>query len=679
MKGNFGKLATIFIPLIVAVWALIPTYESSKFEEDLAKVEKRANEAASPADSLEIIQSWKRQNGEAFDKAKQNKLKLGLDLRGGMYVTLEVDVVKLLEESAQNAAIDDIFNQVIDKTREEVKVSEEPTLDIFLKHFDDIASKEGKSLISYFDVGDVRDASEEKIIQKLETDISSAIDQAQEVIRQRIDKYGVAEPNIQKQGSRRILLELPGVTNEEEMRQLLSTTARLEFNLVKNNEIMVNSFAKIDELLASQQNRNNTAVTGDDLVVNAESDSSSTDSVETNPNDPYAGLEENEAQAKYKSDHPFTTLFSTFFVPSPNAQYQQYAYVSAAPKGRYYFEILNDSLPKFNEIMARPEVQALLPFDYKIAYSAKPTDRTLEGGVNIKTSVIYSLKAEPELIGDVIVDARKDMDQTTNSWVVSMRMNTEGAEKWARITGANVNKQIAIVLDGSVYSAPNVIQKITGGSSQISGMANIQEASLLEIVLKAGALKAPVRIIEENVVGASLGEDSIEKGISSSLWAFGLIFIFMFFYYMRGGLVADIALFINIALILTILISLKGTLTLPGIAGIILTMGMAVDANILIFERIREELLKGRSLKSAIEEGYKNARSAIFDSNITTLITGFILFSFGSGMIKGFALTLIYGILSTLFTAIVVTKAIISLSVGSGATTFSFGQPKNES
>lgn len=687
MKGNFGKLVTILLPLIVAAVVLYPTYKASQLEKSLGQTIQEASQEKTAADSLETVQNWYRENGEEFSTAKSRRIKLGLDLRGGMYVTLEVDVAKLIEETAQKEAIDEIFEEVMTATREEIKDSDERTLDVFLRKFEEIATPQGRSLISYFDVGNVREASEEATIEKLEENAASAIDQALEVIRQRIDKYGVSEPNIQKQGSRRILLELPGVTNEAEMRQLLSTTARLEFNLVKNNQDIARAFKLIDERLSESGFTSNTEeVAANETEIASDSSSEESSTLTENENEEiqdttneYEGLSQEEALAKYQKEHPFTSLFYSYYIIGEDRQMQPIDYTINLPDGEYFFQIHQDSIPKFNEILSRPEIKNLLPYNIKVAFHAKANELETETGEKVSILNFYALKEEPELIGDVITDARKDMDQTNNSWVVVMGMNTEGSERWATITGANVGKQVAIVLDGRVYSAPTVQQKISGGSSQISGMENVKEASLLEIVLKAGALKAPVQIIEENVVGASLGQDSINNGIQSSYIAFGLVILFMLFYYMRGGLVADMALFINITLIFTILASLKGTLTLPGIAGVILTMGMAVDANILIFERIREELLKGRSLKSAIDEGYKNARSAIFDSNITTLITGMILFYFGSGMIKGFALTLVYGILSTLFTAIVVTRAFIALSVSSGASSFSFGQPKNNS
>jgi preprotein translocase subunit SecD len=260
-----------------------------------------------------------------------------------------------------------------------------------------------------------------------------------------------------------------------------------------------------------------------------------------------------------------------------------------------------------------------------------------------------------------------------------MRMNTEGAERWARITGANIQKRVAIVLDDRVYSAPVVQAKITGGSSQISGSSDIKEAQLLQIVLKAGALKTPVRIMEERVVGPSLGADSIKSGITASLIAFSLVILFMILYYRTGGIVADIAVLVNLLLMIAVLAGFKGTLTLPGIAGIILTVGMAVDANIIIYERIREELAAGRTLRAAVDEGYSLSLSAIIDSNITTFLTGLILFLLGTGPIQGFALTLMIGIGTTLFTAIFVSRAIIELMMANGATSLNFGQPSTTS
>lgn len=710
MKGNLGKILTIVLPVIVALALLYPTYRAGKLEDTREEFLKRAKEAPTPGDSLTIMEDFQKTYGEDYTNAKNNSLKLGLDLRGGMYVTLEVDVIKLIEESAFREARDETFNQVLEAVRKEMASSDEAVIDIFIAKFNEIARPKGKSLLSYFDVSDLKDVSEEKILEQLSTNADDAIDQALEVIRQRIDQFGVSEPNIQKQGARRILLELPGVQDEAQMRNLLQTTARLEFNLVRNNATIVKAFKKIDKFLYDQSLRKegklpeveevaevpaDTTATGEentqtsdsadvaektdsiagDLAANA--DSATAD--KTDGADTSAKKEEksdDELRDEYLAKHPFSSLFMTLYSPGENMQTQQVSYeIEDFPEGTYFFWIDGSQLDRFNEILARPEIRPLIPADYKITVGAKPDKRTLEAENN-EIFNLYALKAEPELTGEVITDAKQSFDPTTNAPVVLMNMNSTGSDQWARITGANVGKQIAIVLDNRVYSAPNVIDRITGGSSQITGMSGNEEARLLEIVLKAGALKAPVQIIEERVVGPSLGQDSIDAGFNASMVAFLLVMIYMVMYYTKGGGVADFAVILNVTLIISILAALKGTLTLPGIAGIILTIGMAVDANVLIFERIREELARGRSLKSAIDEGYSKALSAIIDGNITTGLTALILNFLGSGPIQGFAITLLIGILSTLFTAIFITRALIEIMISNGANEFSFGQPK---
>ena len=674
---------------------LYPTYKAYNLENIQKDFVRRAKAAKTSADSLAIMESFKKQYGESLQSAKNSQLKLGLDLRGGMYVTLEIDVARLIEETASKEQIDDIFEAVMEKTKEQAKNTEEDVIDMFLKNFDKIARPKGKSLISYFDFGNIRDLSDEKIVEKLRKDQDEAIDQALEVLRQRIDKYGVAEPNIQKQGSARIIMELPGVSNVGEMRNLLQTTARLEFKLVKNNKQIVEYFNRIDKFLANKSARlgSVTETTADTTIAaetamteetkadtTAAADTTAMASADTtkkaDTTDPYAGLPEKEAQEKYLADHPFTRLFTTyFFPPQKNAQPQPVYYASSQfPEGEYMFKVLEDSIPKFNEIMNRPEIKAMMPADLSIAFEANPDKRYEEQGIRVFD--FHSLKSEAELTGDVITDAMATYDPTNNLPMVTMAMNSDGSERWSKITGANLQKRIAVVLDERVYSAPTVQSKITGGNSQITGMANAEEAHLLEIVLKAGALKAPVQIIEERIVGPSLGEDSIRNGFTAAIIAAIAVVLFMFFYYGNGGLVADFAVVLNISLLFGVLASLGGTLTLPGIAGIILTLGMAVDANVLIYERIREELARGRSMKSAIDDGFNKALSAILDSNITTFITGLILYYFGSGTIQGFALTLMVGIIGTLFTAIVVSRAIIEIIMSRGATHFGFGQKK---
>lgn len=706
MKKSWGKILLVLLPIVISLFLLYPTYKASNLEKLKQRYLEEAKKAKNPSDSLAIIEKFDKQYGKELLDAKANRIKLGLDLRGGMYVTLEVDVLKMIEESAQRDAIDEIFQEVLEKTRKDAQTSDEDIVDIFKRNFDQIARPKRKFLSDYFDFGGEALATEDKIIEKLKENAKESIDQALQVIRQRVDKYGISEPTIQKIGQRRILLELPGVTNETEMRQLLQTTARLEFKLVRNDENLVATFYKIDEYLKkekqiSKNNQTLPSIPSDTSIKEKQlvsADTSKTESSDTtlatkgtdttkagenaDTTDPYKGLSQEEKSRRYLEDHPFTTLFITNFMP-PNGERTQYQRdvrfynASQVPKGEYSFEIFQDVWNKFEAILKRKEVRALLPYDVEILPGAKPEIIKDNKGKEYKILSFYGLKRDPELTGEVITDAVATYDPTTNQPIVTMSMNSDGAEKWAKITGANIKKRIAIVLDNLVYSAPVVQQKIVGGNSQISGMSSPEEAKLLKIVLKAGALKAPVQIVEERIVGPSLGEDSIQKGIQSLLLAALLVLLFMIAYYSVAGLYANIAVLINVMLIIGIMAAFQGTLTLPGIAGIILTVGMAVDANVLIYERIREELEKGRSMKSAIDEGFSKALSAILDSNITTFITGLILYFFGTGPIQGFAMTLMIGIITTLFTAILISKALFQITLNMGATNISFGQPKS--
>lgn len=706
MKKSWGKILLVLLPIVISLFLLYPTYKASNLEKLKQRYLEEAKKAKNPSDSLAIIEKFDKQYGKELLDAKANRIKLGLDLRGGMYVTLEVDVLKMIEESAQRDAIDDIFQEVLEKTRKDAQTSDEDIVDIFKRNFDQIARPKRKFLSDYFDFGGEALATEDKIIEKLKENAKESIDQALQVIRQRVDKYGISEPTIQKIGQRRILLELPGVTNETEMRQLLQTTARLEFKLVRNDENLVAAFYKIDEYLKkekqiSKNNQNLPSIPSDTSIKEKQlvsADTSKTESSDTtlatkgtdttkagekaDTTDPYKGLSQEEKSRRYLEDHPFTTLFITNYMP-PNGERTQYQRdvrfynASQVPKGEYSFEIFQDVWNKFEAILKRKEVRALLPYDVEILPGAKPEIIKDNKGKEYKILSFYGLKRDPELTGEVITDAVATYDPTTNQPIVTMSMNSDGAERWAKITGANIKKRIAIVLDNLVYSAPVVQQKIVGGNSQITGMSSPEEAKLLKIVLKAGALKAPVQIVEERIVGPSLGEDSIQKGIQSLLLAALLVLLFMVAYYSVAGLYANIAVLINVLLIVGIMAAFQGTLSLPGIAGIILTVGMAVDANVLIYERIREELEKGRSMKSAIDEGFSKALSAILDSNITTFITGLILYFFGTGPIQGFAMTLMIGIITTLFTAILISKALFQITLNMGATNISFGQPKS--
>ncbi len=696
MKGNISKYLLIIVPLIIAGWALWPTFHAWQMESERESIKQSKDSTA--------LARWDAANGEDLRSARTSRLKLGLDLRGGMYVTLEVDVLKLLQESSQKDARDEIFEEVLEATRQQTANTDEPVLDVFLRNFDKTARPKGRTLLSYFEIGDVRNLTEQAVIDKLSANVNEAVDQAQEVIRQRIDKFGLTEPTIQKQGNRRIVLELPGVSDEGEIRQLLQTSARLEFKLVRNNAEVVRSFRAIDDYLVKRRKgqpvdtaavaavdtmkTDSTAVAAADSVKKdstavATADSTKQDSAavaaaKSDTTDPYAGLSKEEASRRYQEDHAFTTLFATYYIEG--GQSQQVPYVSKQfPEGEYSFYIHSDNVKKFESYMKDPAIRRLLSSDYQIALAAKTMESSSNKNKNNNnargTYEMFALKSEPELTGDVLTDAISTFDPTSNQPMVIMNMNAEGSERWARITGSNIKKRVAIVLDERVYSAPTVQNRISGGSSQITGSRNIDEARLLAIVLKAGALKAPVQIIEERVVGPSLGSDQIQTGLTASAAAFALVVLFMLLYYSTGGLIADLAVLVNVICLVALLSGFGGTLTLPGIGGLILTIGMAVDANILIFERIREEMRRGRSLKAAVDEGYSKALTAILDSNITTFITGVILFYFGTGPVQGFAVTLMIGIVMTLFTAILITRAVFNLMIARGAQHINFGQP----
>lgn len=674
---------------------------------------------------------WDSIHGKNYREMQRNffaaPIKLGLDLQGGMYVTMEVDIPALLFESAQHEAIDEPFNKVIEATRQEASTSDKPVLDIFLANFDKLARPAGKTLLNYYDLGGgANEVSEEALIQKLTKNIEDAVDQAVEVIRQRIDKYGVSETTIQKVAGRRIVLELPGISDAEAVRSLLQTTARLEFKLVKNDADAVALIRRIDAVLAGKVVDSVKTTKPDTSAAKADSgkaiakadsgkakadsgkpdsgnagkpiaakkadstkgtkpdstkkDSTKADSTKTvDTNDPYKGLPDKEKVEAIRRDHPFSTRMVTYYKRDADAQSEDAfgAFITKQdpPKGEYFFSTNRKGIEELKRMLARPEVKALIPEDRVFAFSAHPEQESKE---DPEQSIygVYVLSAETELTGEVVTDAYPSFNQQDGQPEVIMDMSSDGADKWAEITGANIKKRVAIVLDSAVYSAPTVQTKIDGGRSSISGSKDIKEASLLGIVLKAGALKAPVKIIEERIVGPSLGQDSINQGVSATLFAALLVVLFMIMYYRLGGIVADLAVMLNVLITLAALAAFNATLTLPGIGGLVLTIGMAVDGNILIYERIREEMARGKALKSAVQLGYEKAFTAIIDTHITTLMTGAILFIFGSGPVRGFAVTLMIGILATLFTAVFVTKTVFMVMLERGAQRINFGQAK---
>lgn len=619
MKEFRFRIFIILAFVALSVYLLFPTFadiqNTNKIEKIIAKKKNallsKGNLSEKQIQSkLKLIEDSLIVADPSIKDNREKRVKLGLDLQGGMYLVMEVNTAKLLEKLAKNP--DQDFFKLLKEAEKESNVSQENLVSILSKKI----QTSGKRLSRYF--GSIRDEDAD-IISKLETQEKDAITRAIEIISNRVNQYGVSEPNIQQIGARRIVIELPGVAKEEEAKKLLQGSALLEFKLVKDAEFTIPIMQRIDEILAG------TSV-----------DSTNKDTTSSNKE-----LSKEEFEAK----HPF------FAIAMINQQSQ---YADAFVK--------ESDIAKLNSYLAREDVKKAIPDNVEFLYSAKP--EVVQDGENIFR--LYLVNRNSELTGGVIVDAQANIDPSTTQAIVNMQMNAEGAREWARITGANIKKRCAIVLDGVVYSAPVIQVKIPNGSSQISGMSDMNEAKLLEIVLKAGALPAPLELIEERTVGPSLGQDSISAGINSFFWGFLLVAVFMIVYYKISGAIADMALFFTVLFIMGILAGFHATLTLPGIAGIILTVGMAVDANIIIYERIREELATGKTVKAAIDGGFSNSFSSIFDSNITTFFSGIILYQFGSGPIQGFALTLMIGIIATLFSALVITRVVFDMMAAKG-------------
>ena len=615
MKTQLSRIFLILAAIVVSLVFLYPTFQDYQYRQKFSKL--------SGQDSIAYLE----QHQDDILAARLKRIKLGLDLQGGMRVVLEVDVLKLLEDLAKNK--DDNFKTIIKEVRDQAVTNDESVIPVFGRKFQD----RGIRLSRYY--GNIRDA-DNVILNQLESETAKAVDRAIEIVRNRVDQYRVSEPNIQKQGTRRIIVELPGVKDEREVQTLLQGTALLEFRLLKDAQISYKVMQSIDEFLSGK----------------VAADSSATTQKEQKPKDALDELlggnkpstSDTTREAKFVREHPF------------------FAYVTPDQQNTGEGFVLEGNRDRVKRLFDRPDVQRLIPADIDFLWSNKTT-LTADGK---KFYHLYAVKKAPELTGGVIVDARQGVDQETNRPIVNMEMNSEGSREWARITGANVGKRIAIALDNSVFSAPTVINKIVGGHSQITGMESPNEARLLEIVLKAGALPAPVSIIEQRTVGPSLGEDSIRSGLSSTALAFILTVLFMVLYYHSAGAIADVALLFNVLFVLGVMAGFSATLTLPGIAGVVLTMGIAVDANVLINERVREELGGGKTLRAAIDAGYSRAFTAIVDSNVTSFLTGAVLYQFGSGPVQGFALTLMIGIVASMFSAIIITHVIFNIMMSKG-------------
>ncbi|HEY1024094.1 MAG TPA: protein translocase subunit SecDF [Sphingobacteriaceae bacterium] len=648
------KFAAIALTL-ASLYSLSFTWFADKVEDD-AKEYAKGDPAKERAylDSVASLPVISGIDYITYKYAKEREIPLGLDLKGGMNVTMEIALSDMVRNLANNPA-DANFNAALRNAQERTKTSQSDFISLFGDEFEKISPN--TSLAPFFatkeNAASIKiDATNAEVLNFLRNQANDAIQRSFNILRTRIDKFGVTSPNIQLQeGTNRILIELPGVTEPDRVRKLLQGSAQLEFWETYENTEIFPLLDNINKTLAASASATE-SVPASAKADTAGSKLASLGKKDTTKKDSAADLA--KTQAEQAKQNPFFAVMSPATFQAENGQ-------TGLRPGPVVGYVAQKDTAKVNKMLARPEVQAIIPQNVNLAWGVKP--------ISEESNVIelYALKSStadggPALGGDVISDARSDYDPQGNPEVV-MVMNADGARAWRTITAAasadpNNKRSIAIVLDNYVYSAPTVQGEIPNGVSSISGNFTIEDTQDLANVLKAGRLPAPAKIVSEYVVGPSLGVESINSGLTSTLVGIAVILIFMAMYYSKAGWVANIALIVNLFFLMGVLASLGAVLTLPGIAGIVLSLAMAVDANVLIYERVREELATGKSARIAIAEGYKHAMSSILDSNITTFLTGVILYVFGTGPIQGFATTLMIGIITSLFAAIFITRLV---------------------
>ena len=610
-------------------------------------------------DSLSTQKVWL---GYTLKECREMEISLGLDLKGGMNVVLELNVADVIRSLSNNNQ-DENFNKALDLAYENQVTSQKDFIDLFAEEYKKLDN--GARLSAIFSTFELKDkitpqSSDAQVIAVLKEELKSAIDNSFNVLRTRIDRFGVVSPNIQRlETAGRILVELPGVKEPERVRKLLQGSANLEFWETYNLPEIYQQLVAADNMLATILKSDDTAAVGSDTTaIEATEEVVADNAAAETTNDADSllakiGEDKPEAQAaksmeEFAKQHP---LFAVLQINQYNGQLAPGPVVGIADK---------KDIAKINEYLNMKQVKDILPRNLSLKWGVKAIDEKEQ------YFYLYAIKmtnrdGTPALGGDVVTDANADFVQQAgrSEQQVSMTMNAEGAKAWARLTKENIGKAVAIVLDDMVYSAPNVQVEITGGRSQITGHFTPEEAKDLANVLKSGKMAASVHIVQEDVVGPSLGQEAINSGVISFVLALILLMFYMCaFYGVLPGLIADGALVLNIFFTMGILASFQAVLTLPGIAGMVLTLGMAVDANVLIYERTKEELRAGKSLNKAIADGYSNAFSAIFDSNLTSIITGVVLFYFGTGPIRGFATTMIIGLFASFLTAVFLTRIV---------------------
>ena len=615
----------IALVLVWAVYAIWPTVQYQNLS----------------ADEIETM----REEG-TLKNLESKIIKQGLDLKGGIYIVLEVDLQTLVSNLAINK--DKRFEQALNNV--DAKIDEDSQLDFFQVFQDEINSTDLR-IHRYFDVDFGRSLDE--IIVSLRDQADDAINRVLEILQNRVDQFGVSEPTIQKQGNRRIIVELAGIQDSERARDLLQSTALLEFILIKSPELTNDMLLRIDKVikgsdeLADLTQETDTKNTEDTPVPVSEDKTISVRDLFTDQANQALVDTTDEAvvvDLNLVEDRPFSSLLRAL------------GNDIGVPEKNIYI---------VKKILTMEDVQFKLDAanGQFLLSDAPESFSNIDGGTEKMYRMFY-LEGEPELTGGVVEKASATIGGTGSSAsgqsIVLLDMNSEGARTWSRVTGGNIGRRVGIVLDKKVHMAPVIRSKISDGGTMIEGFANMDEAKDIAIVLRAGALPVPVDIIEERIVGPSLGADSIAKGTQSVLIGLALVLIFMIVYYRMFGLIADFALIWNIILVLAVLATLDATLTLPGIAAIILTVGMSIDSNVIIFERIREEQRKGKTPRAAIDAGYDRALTTIIDANVTTLVAALVLYQFGTGPIRGFATVLFWGIVISMFTAIFVTRTILN-------------------
>ncbi len=609
-------------------------------EIDLKGQVKESNlDEATKTAAMEQIDYLRGSFRDQIKYHRKKAIKRGLDLQGGMRMVMEVDLVELVNKAAKGK------NERIEPVLEELK-QQALTTDInVLETLELLCREKGISLATYW--GEPGQ-SDESVRRDLQDAADDAINRSLEILRNRVDQFGVSEPTISKLGSRRISIELPGVKDPSRARELIGRTALLEFKLVAKPERTQEVLLKIDNVVKAGMGIDTTTVVVDSALVEAESDSAAADTVEevVKAEDLFGEAEElgleGDVVDSAAIENPFLSLLvggaQNILVPAKNKA-------------------------KVNRIIHSLDVQKSMPNDLEFRWANAAED--LEGAPEPMWT-LYLVKKDAEQTGATLADARSTIgsgyepDQAGKP-IVEMDMTRAGARTFARVTGANIGERLAVILDNKVHTAPSIRSRIGGGSAVITGMRDMDEARDLAIVLRAGALPAPVQVIEERTVGPSLGSDSVRRGTTSLLLSFLMVTLFMLWYYRGSGGLADFVLVLNVFLLMGVLALFQFTLTMPGIAGIILTIGLATDANVLIFERIREELRLGKTVRAAIDTGFSRAVVTIVDANVTTAIAGAVLLLYGTGPIKGFALTLTVGICVNIFSALVVTRLVYDI------------------